>query len=32
MAAQTAKGAAELLLASGSHPEMAIDRVPTEAH
>jgi len=29
MAAQTAKGAAELLLASGDHPEMAIDRVTT---
>jgi pyrroline-5-carboxylate reductase len=29
MAAQTAKGAAELLLASGIHPEMAIDRVTT---
>jgi pyrroline-5-carboxylate reductase len=29
MAAQTAKGAAELLLSSGDHPEMAIDRVTT---
>jgi pyrroline-5-carboxylate reductase len=29
MAAQTAKGAAELLLSSGDHPELAIDRVTT---
>jgi pyrroline-5-carboxylate reductase len=29
MAAQTAKGAAELILASGSHPEAEIDKVTT---
>ena len=29
MAAQTAKGAAELLLKTGSHPEDQIDKVTT---